>query len=100
MNIFLVNKDNKHSRTLMEKLAIRAGDGAIIPLTDGEMKLYRSDDFQVLSLGCEDKDVQITKLEPDGRYIAVCKAGKVNMTDLINAKDVLSIPMGIVRVKG
>lgn len=61
MNIFLINQDHEAAKSLIKKLASNFKDGAIIPLTADEMRLYNSDDFQWLNIG--ENNQNITKLE-------------------------------------
>lgn len=94
MMFFMVNSEDKHSESLVEKLS-KAKPNEIMPLTQGEMDLYRSDDFQVLHLP-EQGEHPFIKVEPGGSYIAI--AGKdTNIDDLLGVQKHLNVKISIVR---
>jgi len=62
MNIFLVNQDNPYFKSLVEKLSDRKEDGRIIPLSQGEMDLYNSEDFKHVYIG--ESPSKFIELEP------------------------------------
>jgi hypothetical protein len=95
MNIFLVNKDNLHSQSLCEKLS-KAKDGSITQLTDGEMDLYDSPDFQHLNYG-NSAPSNIVEVKRDGSYIFVCDV-KTNTDDVMAIIGRLNLDAGIIRV--
>jgi len=96
MDIFLVNQDNPHSRSLMLKLSDRAKPGAIIPLTTEEMTLYRSEDFQILTLN-EDQS-KIIPIIPEASYLFLLDPSKDSIDDALQAIDDLQIDARIIMV--
>lgn len=95
MDIFLVNSDHPHAKSLAKKLAERAIQGAIIPLNTQEMELYCSDDFQHVSYGHEGNPM-ITEIDPGGHYLFACDPS-VNIDDVMRSAVQLDITIGIVR---
>ena len=97
MDIFLVNIERNHAKSLCEKLS--AGkDGGIIPLNKGEMWLYLSEAFQHVRFGA-DQNQMFTKMEPGAHYVAVIDPAKVEIEDVVNMSKRLHIELAVVRVR-
>ena len=99
MNIFLVNQDNPHAKTLMMKLAEKAKPDAIIPLTSGEMGLYESPDFKHIITDTNNSPIDISEIKKGGSYVAVVKVGMVNIDDLLEMATILKVNLSIVRTQ-
>jgi len=98
MEIFLINEDHPDCKGLVKKLC-NIKDGALIPLTKGELDLYRSDDTQIVSFGTPDGVMNISEVEPGKHYLISADDKRTNLKDLIYACDKLGITYGIVRTK-
>ena len=99
MQCYLINEDHKDAEGLMKKLSGAHREGAIIPLTKGEMTLYRSENFQTIGSQFREGDIEVHKLEPDQHYMFVCKDKRTNFEDLITTAKRIGFTYGIVRVK-
>jgi len=102
MDVFLVNTESdlesggeNCAQTLMLKLA-NSKDKAVIPLTDAEMQLYRSDDFQILRLDSSSPDLSF-KATKGERHIFVVDPKEVNINDIAKTCDLMGIEYGIIR---
>jgi len=93
MEIFLVNQYHPASTGLIEKLC-DIKDKQFIPLTDEEMNLYDSSDFQHVFFG-EQKQI-FSEVEAGKSYVFVCDES-VNIDDVINGADRFGIKIAIIR---
>lgn len=96
MDIFLVAQDNPHARSLMLKLAEQSRPGAIIPLTDGEMDLYRSDNCQHVGLSLGEGNPNFTELKPGSRYVFVADKNTI-IDDIVAAGERLGVEIAVIR---
>lgn len=100
MNIFLVNQDHPDSKGLMVKLSEQGKDGAIIPLTNGEMDLYHSPNFSHLTPDNTQKKIVQLNTDPHNSYIFIMDERTDNIDDAIHAIDYLNLKARIIRVRG
>jgi len=98
MNLFLVNQDHPDAKGLMIKLSEGAKDGAIIPLSDGEMSLYNSNDFKWLNTNQSSNQI-MTKIEKGQGYVFVVDPHKTIIDDILKLEDRLKIKVSVIRVR-
>lgn len=96
--IYLVNQDDPHAKTLAEKLSEEKKPGSIIPLTQGEMELYNSNDFQVLAHA--ENNGLLAEVEKGKRYVMVVNPDYTNIDDILRISEILQVNIGIIRKRG
>ena len=79
----------------MQKLCDKAKPNAIIPLTKNEMRLYISNDFQILHLDEEAKSV--IEIDPSRSYVFMIDPCRQSLDDTAALIDKLSLNAGIIR---
>ncbi len=95
MKFYLVNQENPHCSSLLKKLE-DINEGQIIPMTEGELRLYY-DSHNFLHVRTGKDDNLISEVEPGKSYIAVVDEGCENIDDIIKAQETLGITIAIVR---
>ena len=97
MDVFLIDKDEEHADGLMQKLSGEKKPGQIVPLSKGEMDLYRSDRFRHVLM---DKEKSMAfEVNPDKSYVFVVNEYKTVLDDVIRTIERLGLNASIVRVR-
>lgn len=93
--IYLVNKDNPDAMNLAKTMAGGAHrEGAILPVSKGEMDCYGSDDFQAINLN--DITANLVRVYPNSSYILFAD-DHTDIDDVIQTQEHLDITIGVIR---
>lgn len=93
--IYLVNKDNPDAMNLAKVMSEGAHkEGAIFPVSKGEMECYGSDDFQAINLN--DVTNNLVRVYPSSNYILFADE-HTDIDDVIQTQERLGIMIGVIR---
>lgn len=94
--MIFITEDLPGSKTLLEKLATQTKPGAVIPLTEDEMKIMKSS--YILGLSQKNSAIELIEVDPNKRYIAVVDEN-ANIDDIFLIREHMEVMIGVVRVK-